>query len=146
MVSTLCEDELGRMKALSSFILVPSGLWSDDVFGALLFAGVGFQPQCDQAFCNAKHFLNIGERCCRVIIVVHQTVVVISVCRDFIDNEARFLERRATMIRFTADFICCHLQCAIQAEGPGSRGTFAVIGAIPFRWRVEYLTRALHDL
>src|SRR5438445_4635625 len=124
----------------------PSAFWSNDGLRAQLFAGVAFQPQRDKALGNAKHFLNIGERCCRVIVVVRQPVVVVPVRRDFIDNEPRFLENRATMIRFTADFIGCHLQRAIQAEGPGSSWTLAVVGAIPFRRRVEYLMRSLHDL
>src|SRR5262245_36561928 len=81
-----------------------------------------------------QQLLNIGKSCRRVIVVVHQPVVVIPVCRDLVNNEARLLESCASMLRLTAHLIRCHLQRTIEAEGLGSRWAISVIGAIPLRW------------
>ena len=99
---------------------------------AFLFADIRFEPERDETLCNAKHFLNIGETCRRVIVVVHQPVFVFAVCGDLIDDEPRFLKRSPTMFSFAAYFNCCLLQRAVQAEGLGLRLAHAIIGTTPF--------------
>jgi len=72
----------------------------------------------------------------RVVVVVHQSVVVIPVYRiSSITKRASWRAAR-TMLEFLAYFNRGHLQRAIEAEGLGSRRTLSVIGAIPLRWRI----------
>src|SRR3984885_11701336 len=62
-----------------------------------------------------------------------------------VDKKTRLLHRRAAVFKFTAHFISRLFQRAIQTECFGLCEALAVIGAIPFGWRIQDLLRALRN-
>ena len=70
--------ELTRSRAFFSFYLfpfafasVPHRSRSTICYARLPFNALPFQPQRDETLGNAKHFLNIGECCHWIVVVVH---------------------------------------------------------------------------
>ena len=58
------------------------------------YGTLSFQPQPDEIFRDAKHFVDVGEDGGRIVVVVHRAVLVVLAGRYLFDDEAHFLERR----------------------------------------------------
>lgn len=94
---------------------------------------------------DGKESLHVCEGRFRIVVVVHQPVMVVVTLREnFINCEASLLHNRASMREVVGNFYCRLLERAVQTVSFLRRRTFPVVGTIPLVWRIEDFTRPLH--
>ena len=84
-----------------------------------LLIGGGFfhEPLFDAILQEPKNFLDIGERGHRIVVVVHQAMIVVLHTRgNRLDDEPRLLHGCTAMLKFTCHLVRGLLQRTIQAK------------------------------
>jgi len=70
---------------------------------------------CCSAERNFEETLQITESCHRVVVVVHEPVMIIATCRALIDDFANNLESGPAVMEPASNIDCCFLQRTIDA-------------------------------
>jgi hypothetical protein len=92
------------------------------------------QSLLDSLFQQVEDFLDIGKRRFRIVVVIHQTVLVlVSLCQYVINHKSGFLHRRAAMFKVAADLVRRSFQGTVQAELLRICQADPIVFAVPFR-------------
>lgn len=81
----------------------------------------------------------------RIVVIVHQAMLIASSRRSFIDNRSNSFHRRATVIRGTRAVNCRLLHGAVDAPCRSGRWADTIVHSIPNRRRGQKRSRALYD-
>ena len=108
---------------------------------------LGGQLFSDPILNDSKESLHVREGGLRIVVVVHQPVMIMVAFRqNFINCETRLLHNGASMFELAGNFCCCLFEGAVEAVCLLSLRTLPIVCTIPLIGRSENLARPVHDV